>query len=212
MTIFEPYDNIFELFRDLFTDDININDIHEFVEYLNNHSDDIQFFNDYINIINELKEYNIISYDFLNLTNIGYKLNTKTLVYFDIGFGKSNIQKIHKLNFYFKKETELFELLEIDKYKYLGSGGNGSAYDIGHDTVLKLTIDDSEGNNSHKLMGKKLKNIVYIHYVYKYKLMDLEEKYCIILDMLDTSETTKKDLKNRYVNLNSMFINFRNEL
>jgi len=47
----------------------------------------------------------------------------------------------------------------------LGIGGNGSAIDLGNDTVLKITIDKSEAFYANKLIGIDSPNLVKVHEV-----------------------------------------------
>lgn len=208
---FEGYDNLMEILQDYYEKEIGIEDINLFMDYLIsiNYSD-IKFLTDWLGIVDSLHKYDISSYDFNNLGNLGYVFNTRDLIYFDIGFGKFTTKNLTESlpKFYFDDEKELFELFNIPK-RELGHGGNGIAYHYGDKKVLKTTIDDTEVYNCQKLLLIEIPNIVYIHDVYEYELMGLETKWCIIQDKVDTTDNTKNEIKSRYININNIFKTFK---
>lgn len=67
--------------------------------------------------------------------------------------------------------------------KYIGSGVNGDAYDIG-DKVIKLTTDESEANLAHKFSGKNFKHIANVYKVSRYQYTPGSYIYIIILEKL----------------------------
>lgn len=205
----EWYESIFEIFDDIYFGRIDLNDIVEFTDYIKNY-DDIKFFNDYLIIINSLHKYQISSKDFLNLSNIGYKRNTKDLVYFDIGFGEYVDDNFDEgLKFCVEKESEIFEILNFENKGLLGGNGNGEAFEINDNKVLKITIDDSEAYNSSKLELKEINGLNYIHSVYGLSIMGIENKWVIIQDKVDDN---KLEITERYLKLNQKFIEFKTNL
>ena len=195
-----------------YNDDFNIN---------TNNKEVINFVNGLKNIINELKENNIVSDDFMNPENLGYKPNGN-MGYFDIGFGdyyeefenKPSTIDLNELKLNFNDDVinKLFKKLNIDNYKLLNDGGAfGSAYDIGGDKVLKITTDKSEAVNSNKLINKELNYLSNIYDVKKIHY-DLETYYIIILEKLDTNHNFHelfqianqiiKDETNKHLNKN----------
>jgi len=56
---------------------------------------------------------------------------------------------------------------DISDHAVLGSGGMGTAFDIGNNRVLKLTTDEDEAKSSNHIRGKNMKNVVRVFDVFK---------------------------------------------
>ena len=198
--------------KDIYLDEISEDDIWDFKSYLLSNDMDNLFYN-FIDIIDSLKQYNIDSQDFLGIKNLGYKRNTKILTYFDIGYGNNDSEQIlEKLNigkFYVEDEKEIFNILEFDNISLLGGAGNGEAFEINDNKVLKITIDISEVYNSYLLMNKKINNLNYIYDVYELSILGTQKKWVIIQDKVDTPT---KEIQTRYNNLNNLFLEFKKTL
>lgn len=175
-----------------------------------------------ISMIDEMKEYNITSDDYLNIDNWGIKPNGN-LGLFDIGFG----------NYFeeFEKEPDIIKLNESSMYKeiidenihkiknklnisylsYIDSGFFGNAYNIGNNEILKITGDKSEAINCYKIINKKLNHIVN---VYDVKQFEIDNKifYSIIEEKLEINNILKEqykklekifdDLVNKHIDIN----------
>jgi cytidyltransferase-like protein len=96
--------------------------------------------------------------------------------------------------------------------KPLGKGGNGVAFDIGNNQVLKITVDDEEASTSNylKKVGKNTKHIVHIFDVFKFpKTFKTDQEYFGIvqekLDSITDSGTLYNKLSNALINLSSLF-------
>lgn len=70
--------------------------------------------------------------------------------------------------------------------KLLGSGQDGSAFDMGGEKVLKLTVDLPEAKAANGLLGKKYKHIATMYDVFKFPQLILGSKavYGIVEDKL----------------------------
>jgi hypothetical protein len=213
INLFECYEEIMSLFRDIYFKEIVFEDIEEFKNYLINEKyDDIKFFDDYLEIINTLHKYNIQSADFLNLSNIGYKYNdsSKDLIYFDIGFGENIFLKKFDIGkFYVENENEIFDILKFKNKGLLGGNGNGEAFEINDNKVLKITQDESEVYNSYILQLEEIKHLNYIYDVYEISINNIESKWIIIQDKVDIST---REIKSRYFNINRKFLDFQKTL
>ena len=212
LNLYEGYYSVLHLLKDIYLDEISEDDIWDFKSYLLSNDMDNLFYN-FIYIIDSLKQYNIDSQDFLGIKNLGYKRNTKILTYFDIGYGNNDSEQIlEKLNigkFYVEDEKEIFNILEFDNISLLGGAGNGEAFEINDNKVLKITIDISEVYNSYLLMNKKINNLNYIYDVYELSILGTQKKWVIIQDKVDTPT---KEIQTRYNNLNNLFLEFKKTL
>ena len=212
LNLYEGYYSVLHLLKDIYLDEISEDDIWDFKSYLLSNDMDNLFYN-FIDIIDSLKQYNIDSQDFLGIKNLGYKRNTKILTYFDIGYGNNDSEQIlEKLNigkFYVEDEKEIFNILEFDNISLLGGAGNGEAFEINDNKVLKITIDISEVYNSYLLMNKKINNLNYIYDVYELSILGTQKKWVIIQDKVDTPT---KEIQTRYNNLNNLFLEFKKTL
>ena len=70
-------------------------------------------------------------------------------------------------NYSDKLAKEIAGKLELASPRYLGGGGNGFAYQIDNNIVLKLTTDISEADAASKLLRGRPKNIATIYKLYK---------------------------------------------
>ena len=75
-------------------------------------------------------------------------------------------------NYSDKIAKEVTGKLELSTPKYLGGGGNGFAYEINNNLVMKLTTDVSEADAASKLLRSTPKNIAIIYNLYK--ILDTE--------------------------------------
>jgi hypothetical protein len=161
------------------------------------------FFLQLVEIRKELVNLGVKSVDFINPENLGYKDNV--LKYFDIGGYRAEEPTLPDDSLvvveeeYLKEEfdKEYFsqianKIAEIKKYpqlESLGSGDNGSAYDIGNNKILKITSDKSEAAENLKLKGKKLNYIAEPYEIYSIKSkvnQNSPEVYVIVLEKLRT--------------------------
>ena len=86
--------------------------------------------------------------------------------------------------------NKVAEKYQLGIPKYVGSGLNGAAYDIGDNKILKVTADKSEANESNNLIGKPLKYIANPYKVYSItpkSNKSIPETYVIILEKLKTN-------------------------
>ena len=76
--------------------------------------------------------------------------------------------------------------IDIDPQKHLGGGSNGVIFDAGAGKVLKVTIDEDEAMASNHVKGKKLKHIVHVFDVFKFKTHPNNEGdfYGIVMERL----------------------------
>jgi hypothetical protein len=157
-------------------------------------------FTSLLNICDEIRKYNIDTGDVLNTSNWGFKPNGN-LALFDIGFGdwfsefdnkpmelsiQENEEKINKFK---TLANKIAQKLNIKNIKYLGSGLNGSAFEIDNNKVLKITKDKSEAVNSNKILNKNLNYIANIYEIYTFNY-DSDEYFVIILEKLNTDDIT----------------------
>lgn len=168
------------------------------------------------NIRKELMELNIKSKDYVEVKNLGYKDNV--LKYFDVGgysskesdFGdvdKILLPEVDGIKLVNKEQInnlikKVAKKLNISEFKYIGSGHNGVAYDIGNNRVLKITHDRSEAMMNMKLMGKDLKYIANTYNVYKINNINNDDLYVILLEKLKTNPDYFDRMNNR---LNKVF-------
>jgi hypothetical protein len=151
-----------------------------------------------LEICDELRKYRIDTSEILNTGNWGVKPNGKVAL-FDIGFGnwfemfdeepqELNLDEVSDT--YIQKYTNIAQKvtqkLNFNDLKYLGSGANGSAFQVNNDKVLKITADRSEAVNSNKIIGNNLDSIADIYGIYSLKI-DEKPYYVIILEELDRS-------------------------
>jgi len=79
--------------------------------------------------------------------------------------------------------------INILSAKVLGTGTQGTAFDIGGDKVLKLTKDKKEAIASNKLLGSAMESVAKIFDVFKLKE---EEVYGIVQEKLDPLSASEK--------------------
>lgn len=157
-----------------------------------------------LNIRQELINFGIKSVDYTNIKNLGY--NDGILKFFDIGGYRSDEPEVGEDNVIMLPETqeineiydkriadkiaaEVAQKIGLNSPKYLASGYNGVAYDIGGDKVLKITKDSSEASDNLKLIGRKLNYIAQPYNVFEITSStnrDMPKTYAIILEKLRT--------------------------
>lgn len=158
-------------------------------------------FNQIIELIDELKDNNIVTDDYKNTDNWGLKPNGD-LAMFDIGFGNyfdefdedPESLELHENNTLLDK---ILNKLNISSSTFIGGGMFGYAHDIGNNKILKITKDKTEAINSNKIIGKTMKHIANIYDVKQFTKND-RTYYIIILEKLkidSTLETLYKDLE-----------------
>lgn len=197
--------------------DFEANEINGFKNYLTSNGlvKELDTLNQFISIIDTLTENNITSDDFCNTDNLGYRLGTKNICYFDIGFGNYFDKLSNPIYLTVPKGSSVFDILKIKKGKELGTGMFGTAFDIGNNRVLKITTDSSEAVSSEKLIKiKKSKNIAVIYNVYEIisldsngKKLDTKKRFVIILEKLLKSSLIDK----AFNNLDKSLINYLNQ-
>ena len=145
-------------------------------------------------ICDNLKDLDIMSGDFLNPENIGFR--GEKMVYFDIGFGDdedldkfdSNAITIdensenHKL---YSVGEKIFQMQNMEVPRVIGSGNFGLAFSDGN-VVYKITKDLSEGSNASKLIGKNLEYLVNYYRTIPFKY-DGGRYYYIEMEQLKTN-------------------------
>ena len=146
-------------------------------------------FNQLLSIIDEMKKYNIISDDYMNTSNWGYKDNN-TLGIFDLGFGDYYDDFEEAPSEIVMDDSSGLTLLDFIKDKldiktstYIDSGFFGFAHDIGNGKILKITKDKTEAINANKVKGKTLKHIAEVDLVKSLKTKN-KTYYIIILEKL----------------------------
>ncbi len=87
----------------LFDEFTDKNDIEKIEKYLSKNPEDYEFFHGLLNIAEEANENNILSIDYYNYKNLGYKKNGN-LAFFDVGFGEKDVT--------FNKQPEEIEIEE----------------------------------------------------------------------------------------------------
>jgi len=168
------------------------------------------FFNQMLELIDELKDNNINTDDYKNVYNLGFKPNGG-LAMFDLGFGDYFE--------HFEEDPASIELQEnntiIDRLlktmnipfsEFIGKGMFGFAHDIGDNKILKITKDKSEAVNSNKIKGKKLKHIANIYDVKQF-IENEVTYYVIVLEKLRLDPT----IETTYSSLEGLFEDARNE-
>jgi cytidyltransferase-like protein len=80
------------------------------------------------------------------------------------------------------------------KLTIIGSGQDGTAFDMGSGKVLKLTVDEGEARSANSLLGKTLKHVARMYDVFKFqeKLMGTKTVYGIVEEKLDMPSGTEK--------------------
>jgi len=71
--------------------------------------------------------------------------------------------------------------LNLTQPRYLGGGGNGFAYEINDNLVMKLTTDISEADAASKLMRGRPKNIAEIYNLYKVLDTETDKSFFAIM-------------------------------
>lgn len=167
-------------------------------------------FNQIIELIDELKNNNIVTDDYKNTDNWGLKPNGD-LGMFDLGFGDyfdefdedPESLELHENNTILYK---ILSKLNISSSKFIGGGMFGYAHDIGNNKILKITKDKTEAINSSKIIGKTLKHIANIYDVKQFTSND-REYYIIILEKLKLDSSLEK----LYKDLEEVFDSARNK-
>jgi len=80
------------------------------------------------------------------------------------------------------KEKLASKGMNADSMKELGSGNNGSVFELSDGRVLKITKDDSEARTANHLKGKKLKHVIFIHDVFAFPIRRGVKWYGIVED------------------------------
>lgn len=81
---------------------------------------------------------------------------------------------------FFKKLVAAIPQHKFEKIKNIGSGTRGIAYDIGNNTVMKITDDFSEANTSNFIKDKKLKYVNEIFDVLHLEVGPYKDDYYLI--------------------------------
>ena len=108
-----------------------------------------------------------------------------------ISNGLYNREPLNEMNIARDDSDKIAEII-ADKYnyeqpQYIASGSFGSAYDIGDNTILKVTSDKSEAVENLDLIGKPLKYIAKPYYIFSIKSKtNKQELFAIILEKLKT--------------------------
>ena len=147
-------------------------------------------FDNLVNIAKEMRKYGLDSYDIGNWRNWGVK--NGHLAIFDVGYGDKHehIGDIPMLEEGPPQSAPEIALKLLDKVKgyfnireYGYLGGNGAAFEIENNNVLKITTDKSEASNALKIRGKNLEYIADIRNVFS-KVFEKEQYYIILLEKL----------------------------
>lgn len=164
-----------------------------------------------IAIVDELRDNDIDSQEYLNSDNLGIKKDG-SLGLFDMGFGdyfSAGSPGDETISLEGGEGTLLGQILErlgIERAVLLGSGMFGHAYDIGGGKVLKITRDKTEAANSNRVKGKKNRHLANIFDVKQLRMGDKPMKYIIILERLELGSAIEGDI----IGLSEEFDNHRN--
>lgn len=156
----------------------------------------LRTYKNFLKIANEMKTYGVDSLDIGKKENWGIKNNH--LAVFDIGWGDTD-EEIKNINLLEVNDKQIPELalkilerikqhLKITNYSYIGGGGNGFAFEIPANKVLKITSDRNEASNCFKIKGKHLDYIADVYETYHIKY-EGKNYFIIILEKLDTINT-----------------------
>lgn len=153
-------------------------------------------FDQLILIIDNIKQYDIDSDDFLNEDNRGLKPNGD-LATFDLGFGNyynsfDNDPDIIEINNDENLLDQIKNKLNIKNSTYIASGFFGHAHDIGDNKILKITKDKTEAINSKKILGLNIPHIANIYDVKKFTKNN-KEYFIIVLEKLKLDDKLTKD-------------------
>lgn len=180
-----------------------------------------------LGLINELRENNIDTADFVNANNWGVSKNGD-LVMFDIGFSTQTINfsetpsdielnENNETRIGIPEETikKLFSKLGLTAISRLGNGQFGDAYDVGGGKVLKITTDKSEAVNCKNIIGGTYKHIASVYEVRQFTYVKNSERggdiyYTILLEKvkLDSSlEPLMGQLKQYFTDARNSRIN-----
>ena len=167
-------------------------------------------FSQIIELIDELKNNNIVTDDYKNTDNWGLKPNGD-LAMFDLGFGNyfeefdesPESLELHENNTLLNK---ILNKLNIPSSTFVGKGMFGFAHDIGNNRILKITKDKTEAINSSKIIGKTMTHIADIYDVKQFTSNDITY-YVIILEKLKIDSS----LEELYKDLEESFDNARNK-
>lgn len=142
-----------------------------------------------LNVIGEMRKYNISSDDYMNDSNWGYK-DRSTLGVFDLGFGDYYDEFEETPDEIIIDKDSNLSLLDFIKDKmnikdstYIGGGFFGYAHDIGDGKILKITKDKTEAINAKKVLGKNLTHIANVYDVKKIKTKS-KMYFIIVLEKL----------------------------
>jgi hypothetical protein len=212
-----------KLFEDIFNDDqkqLSLDDtLNHYSEYGDlegisipkfDSKDEEWFFNQILQLIDELKQNRISTHDYKNTDNLGLKSNGD-LAMFDLGFGdyfedfyeappKLEINENNTLL------DKILKKLDIPSSTYIGGGMFGFAHDIGNNKILKITKDKSEAINSYKILGRMMKHLANIYDVKEFTYNDTTY-YIVILEKL----TLDSNIEMLYNGLKETFDNARNK-
>jgi GNAT superfamily N-acetyltransferase len=159
-------------------------------EYVNKSNNGTKFYRN----LRKLQEY---------LTECGY-FNDEGLneeVKYDLSRSeniKSSVEEITKL------ANKITNKLKLNTPEYIGSGKHGYAYDVGENTVMKITAEKSEAVEAIKLRGKKMDHLANIYNVLSINFND-QELFIIIQEKLKTNSQIKKDLTRKINRLSYVF-------
>lgn len=154
----------------------------------------VALFQNFINIMEELKANGIVVGDVDNPNNWGLK--NGHLAVFDIGYGENwdHVEGLETIS----EEDERLHLEDVEQIvspiakkmglkviDYLGGQTYGHAYEVNGGRVLKFTRDQTEARNCSKIIGKELEYIANVYKVYKVYING-KKRYIILLEKLDT--------------------------
>lgn len=189
-----------KLFEELFSDSKKKLSLNDTLNYYSEYSDlegisiptfelkkERWLFSQIIELIDELKNNNIVTDDYKNTDNWGLKENGD-LAMFDLGFGNyfeefdesPESLELHESTTLLDK---ILKKLDISSSTFVGKGMFGFAHDIGNNRILKITKDKTEAINSSKIIGKTMKHIADIYDVKQFTSNDITY-YIIILEKL----------------------------
>jgi 2'-5' RNA ligase/AraC-like DNA-binding protein len=178
---------------------------------LDEHQREKHYYNSLLQIVDELKANGIESID-VQYHNLGLK-PSGNIAFFDMGMGDmkgqvSTIQvqeetgldeEIKDLMSAMKQDgttieqlaTKLSQRLGFGQSKILGKGTQGFAVDVGNNTVMKITTDESEATETSKLIGKQAKYLGNVFKVYRMN-QPYQKSFVILRELLRVDENENK--------------------
>ncbi len=226
------------LVRDISIDNINEEDIKDFLIYCNDEDKKLNWLVTQIySICKEGQKLNIAPDD-LKPANLGIK--NKKLIYIDFGASanrdaslvdamgnsaemneddnwdnlKSKADIFHR-GFYQRPLSVFLDILKnklnLDIQSYLGDGSWGVAFKTSDNKTVKITGDKSEAVEALKIKNNNLKHIPEIYAVHKLEIKNNLDVYVIIKDFTLQNKKFKKFLYDLFAHLNGLVNMFRDE-